>query len=116
MLLQTKLFIPPFRPSQILRPRLVNKLNDTRPCKLILLSAPAGYGKTTLVTEWLAQLEANTAVCWLSLDEDDNDTQRFFSYIAAAVQPLTGTQTSLTQQLQAPQPLPRQTTHGRSCQ
>ena len=105
-LLQTKLFIPPFRQSHILRPRLIDKLSETRSYKLILLSAPAGYGKTTLATEWIEQLAPNTAVHWLSLDEDDNDSQRFFNYLAAAIRPLTGTQTTLAQQLQAPQPLP----------
>ncbi|MCS6911351.1 MAG: hypothetical protein NZM11_12415, partial [Anaerolineales bacterium] len=48
-----------------------------------LLSAPAGYGKTTLVCDWLAQ--ANTSFAWLTLDEGDNESHRFLSYLAAAI-------------------------------
>ena len=73
---------------------------------MILLSAPAGYGKTTLVTEWIDQHRQDTAVCWLSLDEDDSDPQRFFSYLAAATESLTDAQSHLLQQLKSPQPPP----------
>ncbi len=104
LLLQTKLYIPSLRSSLVPRPHLVAKLSREKPRKLILLSAPAGYGKTTLVTEWLAQDHANTPVSWLSLDEDDSDTQQFFSYLAAAVQHLPDVQSSLPQLLQSPQP------------
>ena len=113
-LLQTKLYIPSLRPSLVPRPHLVAKLDGKRPCKLILLSAPAGYGKTTLVTEWIAQIQANTSICWLSLDEDDSDPHQFFNYLAAAIRPLrpssvqalTDSQSSLPQLLQSPQPPP----------
>jgi hypothetical protein len=76
-LLQTKLFVPPARPGLVLRPRLVERLNaGTRSGhKLTLLSAPAGFGKTTLAGEWihaLGQATPPVAVAWLSLDESDN--------------------------------------------
>jgi len=100
-LLQTKLYIPTLRPSLVSRPHLIAKLDREQPRKLILLSAPAGYGKTTLITEWINSQE--TAVCWLSLDEDDSDLHQFFNYLAAAKRPLTNNQSSLTQLLQSPQ-------------
>ena len=106
MLLQTKLYIPSFRDTLIHRPQLIAKLEEKQSCKLILLSAPAGYGKTTLITEWINHLEKERPVCWLSLDEDDSDPVQFFVYLAAAVRPLTDIQTSLPQLLQSPQPLP----------
>ncbi len=111
-LLQTKLYIPSLRPSLVPRPHLIAKLDGEQPRKLILLSAPAGYGKTTLVTEWIEQGEtacaepAEVAVCWLSLDEDDSDPHRFFRYLAAAIRPLPNVQSSLPPLLHAPQPLP----------
>ncbi|MCP4936084.1 MAG: tetratricopeptide repeat protein, partial [bacterium] len=81
---------------------------------------PAGYGKTTLVTEWMHQkdegkrmqdeTESNSfhpsQITWLSLDEDDSDPQQFFNYLAAAIRPLANAQSSLPQLLQSPQPLP----------
>ncbi|MCP4359906.1 MAG: tetratricopeptide repeat protein [Chloroflexi bacterium] len=120
-LLQTKLYIPTLRPSLVPRPHLVAKLAAKRPLKLILVSAPAGYGKTTLVTEWIHQkkdegrtMKDETAsedihpsqIAWLSLNEDDSDPQQFFSYLAAAIRPLTNDQSSLPQLLQSPQPPP----------
>jgi LuxR family maltose regulon positive regulatory protein len=85
-LLPTKLYLPPTRAGWVKRPRLLRKLNRNSQTKLILVSAPAGYGKTTLVTAWLRQLKG-TEVCWLSLDEDDSDAQQFFRYLAAAIRP-----------------------------
>ena len=85
-LLTSKLFIPPLRPSLVPRPRLVQLLNEglhTRR-KLTLVSAPAGFGKTTLVVAWLKQIDLPAA--WLSLDEADNDLPRFLAYLAAAFQ------------------------------
>ncbi len=100
-LLQTKLFIPTPRSapaskrsaSLVARPRLLERLNQGLPGKVTLISAPAGFGKTTLLSDWLAQL--NLAAAWLSLDQDDNDLARFLSYLIAAVQtiqPDLGTQ------------------------
>jgi LuxR family maltose regulon positive regulatory protein len=75
-ILATKLYIPPPRPKVILRPRLIERLNEGMHCKLTLISAPAGFGKTTLVSEWIAR--CGRPVAWLSLDEGDNDPASFF--------------------------------------
>ena len=83
-LLTTKLYVPPARSNLVLRPRLTELLNDGLQRKQTLISAPAGFGKTTLVSEWLARCER--PVAWLSLDEGDNDTTRFLTYFVAALQ------------------------------
>ncbi len=82
-LLATKLFAPPTPPTLVARPRLVDHLNDglRQGRRLSLVSAPAGYGKTTLVVEWLT----GQPVAWLSLDEHDNDPVRFFTYLVEAL-------------------------------
>src|SRR5437870_6829013 len=82
--LATKLHIPAPPPKVVLRPRLVERLNEGLHRKLILISAPAGFGKTTLVSEWLAGCERPAA--WLSLDEGENDPTRFLTYLVAALQ------------------------------
>lgn len=107
-LLPTKLYLPPIRADWVQRPRLLGKLDRNSQTKLILVSAPAGYGKTTLVTAWLRQLEG-AEVCWLSLDEDDSDPQHFFRYLAAAIRPLPDVQSQLPQLLQSNQPIPAKT-------
>jgi len=119
-LLQTKLHIPPVRPGLVARPRLIERLNAGLPTPagvsqprdalprtrdafprtrdafsraLTLISAPAGFGKTTLVSEWVHQLplaaknggQSAYAVAWLSLDEDDNDPAQFLAYTIAAL-------------------------------
>jgi LuxR family maltose regulon positive regulatory protein len=81
-LLTTKLYIPPVRPELVSRPRLLERLNEGMTRKLTLVSAPAGYGKTTLLSEWVAGCDK---VAWLSLDEHDNDPARFWTYVCAAV-------------------------------
>jgi LuxR family maltose regulon positive regulatory protein len=87
-LLQTKLDIPPIRPELVSRPRLIEQLNAGLVRKLTLISAPAGFGKTTLVSEWVhkagAHGDAHPHVAWLSLDQDDNDPARFLAYLIAA--------------------------------
>ena len=83
-LLRTKLFVPPLRPLLVPRLRLVERLNQGASSKLILVAAPAGFGKTTLVTYWLQQ--QTKPVAWLSLDEHDNELMRFFLYVLTAVQ------------------------------
>jgi LuxR family maltose regulon positive regulatory protein len=83
-LLLTKLYIPPLRTKIILRPRLIERLNEGLERKLTLISAPAGFGKTTLVSEWVAGCDQKVA--WLSLDEGDNDPARFLMYLVAALQ------------------------------
>src|SRR5687768_2322229 len=83
-ILTTKLYIPPPQPKVVLRPRLIERLNEALHRKLTLISAPAGFGKTTLLSEWLAGCEKPAA--WLSLDEGDNDPSRFVAYLVAALQ------------------------------
>ncbi len=85
-LLSTKLYLPLLRPDLIPRPRLIERLNrglHQRP-GLTLVSAPAGFGKTTLVCEWLRQ--SDLCAAWISLDETDNDPNRFLTYLTAALQ------------------------------
>ena len=84
-LLSTKLFIPQARHLHAVlpRPRLVERLKAGLLRKLTLISAPAGFGKTTLLAEWIPQNEQ--CVCWLSLDETDNDLTRFLSYFSQAL-------------------------------
>jgi len=83
-LLQTKLYIPPPRPELIPRPRLIEQLTEGLHRKFTLISAPAGFGKTTLVSDWIHQSKAPAA--WLSLDEYDNDPVRFITYLITALQ------------------------------
>jgi LuxR family maltose regulon positive regulatory protein len=85
-LLRTKLYIPPVHPQLVPRPRLTARLDEgvRLERKLTLVSAPAGYGKTTLLSEWVAR--SGGAVAWLSLDKDDNTPSRFWTYVIAALQ------------------------------
>ncbi|MDQ3222156.1 MAG: tetratricopeptide repeat protein, partial [Gemmatimonadota bacterium] len=83
-ILATKLYVPPPQPKVVLRPRLIERLNEGLDRRLILVSAPAGFGKTTLLSEWLAALPRESA--WLSRDEGDNDPTRFLAYFVAALQ------------------------------
>lgn len=102
-LLTTKLHLPPARPAARLvpRPRLNARLDELPP--LTLISAPPGFGKTTLVSEWLAS--THHPAVWLSLDDDDNDPFRFFTYLVATLQTLKAEvgETSLAL-LRSPQP------------
>ncbi len=83
-ILSTKLSIPPLRSRLVQRPRLLQKLSQGLECGFVLISAPAGYGKTTLLTSWLSQTKyLNT---WLSIDDSDNEPTRFLTYLAAALQ------------------------------
>jgi LuxR family transcriptional regulator, maltose regulon positive regulatory protein len=113
-LLTTKLYIPPAQPGLVPRPRLIERLNKSSPCKLVLISAPAGFGKTTLLSEWIRHLNDelgmmndessassihhssliihHSRVAWVSLDAGDNDPIRFWTYCITALQML---QTSL---------------------
>lgn len=83
-LLHTKLRIPGATPTLLPRPRLTNQLHPRPNGNLTLLSAPAGFGKTTLVIEWVRQ--QNDPVAWLTLDEQDNDPILFWRYLTAALQ------------------------------
>ena len=88
-ILATKLYTPPPRPKIVLRPRLIERLNEGTDCKLTIISAPAGFGKTTLVSEWIASCGRPAA--WLSLDEGDNDPTRFLTYLVAALRTIAAT-------------------------
>lgn len=83
-LLRTKFYAPPIRSNQVVRPRLINLINHGLDRSLVLISAPAGYGKTTLVSSWLKDIQVPST--WLSLDEDDNDPIRFLQNFLAALQ------------------------------
>src|SRR4029453_426755 len=91
-LLQTKLYLPRLstrheRQSYVHRPRLMQALSAARSGKLTLISAPAGFGKTTLVSEWVAAPKgAERPAAWLSLDDGDNDPTRFLAYLITALQ------------------------------
>ncbi|MBI5966032.1 MAG: tetratricopeptide repeat protein [Chloroflexi bacterium] len=108
-ILATKLYLPPPRAKIVLRPRLIEKLNEglSSRCtlRMTLISAAAGFGKTTLVSEWVAS--CGRPVAWLSLDEGDSDLARFLTYLVAAVQaiaPKIGA--GVLAILQSPQPPP----------
>ena len=86
-LLQTKLYIPRWRAGLVARPRLLERLDRAAQSKLTLVSAPAGFGKTTLLAEWLAAAPADERpVAWLSLDESDNRPPTFWTYLITALQ------------------------------
>ncbi|MBN1139634.1 MAG: LuxR family transcriptional regulator, partial [Anaerolineae bacterium] len=129
-LLRTKLYIPPIRPEWIPRPRLMAQLGEGLKCKLTLLSAPAGFGKTTLLAAWCAaaqrpspgassvgdsqlpdapSLTPPASVVWLSLDEEDNDPVRFWTHLVTALRqsPAAFGKAALAM-LEAPQPPPIQ--------
>jgi len=86
-LLATKLYVPAAGSQLVSRPRLVERLNEGLRCRLTLISAPAGFGKTTLLSEWCALApEAMLPIAWVSLDQGDNDPARFWAYIIAALE------------------------------
>ena len=82
-LLKTKLFIPQPKAHLVRRQHLIARLESGTDCKLVLVSAPAGFGKTTLAVEWLSEI--STPKVWLSLDETDNDEVMFFKYLATGL-------------------------------
>ena len=87
-LLTTKLKIPAPCPNLVPRPQLLLRLSDGLKLghKLTLVSAPAGFGKTNLLSEWASSLDASQSVAWLSLDTEDNSSTRFWAYVVAALQ------------------------------
>jgi LuxR family maltose regulon positive regulatory protein len=102
-ILSTKLYFPPPRTHVIVRPRLNERLREGIDRKLTLVSAHAGFGKTTLVSEWIAACDRPAA--WLSLDEGDNDPARFLTYLIAAVRTIIPhVAEGLFVALQSPQP------------
>jgi LuxR family maltose regulon positive regulatory protein len=123
-LLTTKLHIPSVRSELVPRPRLIERLNAGCQRKLTLISAPAGFGKTMLIADWLSQAGESTTepvhhssfiihhsnAAWLSLDDDDNDPVRFFTYLMAALKTVQAdVGTDALALLQAPQPPPLKT-------
>jgi LuxR family transcriptional regulator, maltose regulon positive regulatory protein len=104
-ILATKLYIPRVRPKVVSRRRLLERLNEGLHHKLILLCAPAGFGKTTLLSQWVEGLARPTA--WLSLEEGENDPARFLTYLVAALQTIAAPiGEEVLGMLQSPQPPP----------
>ena len=108
-ILATKFYIPPPRAKIVLRPHLIERLNEGlssgRTPGVTLISASAGFGKTTLVSEWVAS--CGRPVAWLSLDNGDSNLSRFLTYVIASlrtIQPALGE--NLLAALQVPQPPP----------
>jgi LuxR family maltose regulon positive regulatory protein len=107
-LLQTKLYIPKLRRGQVERPRLLERLSRGAESKLTLVSAPAGFGKTTLLAEWLeGAASEGTSTAWLSLDPGDSQATTFWSYVIAALQTVApGFGANSLSLLRQPQPPP----------
>ena len=110
-LLQTKLFVPRSRRGLVPRPRLTEHLDRGAASKLMLVSAPAGFGKTTLLAEWLlagpARPTNEPSAAWLSVDRGDNDPATFWTYVIAALQTVApGVGADTLTLLQEPQQTP----------
>ena len=102
-ILATKLWWPTVQANLVPRSRLVHQINHNLDRKLTLLSAPAGFGKTTLLAEWLTQ--ADDGCAWLSLDAHDNDLPRFLRYLVAALQTVDeGVGETAVSLLESPEP------------
>src|SRR5512135_307793 len=102
-ILATKLYVPPRRSRVVLRPRLDGRLTEGLQRRLTLVSAPAGFGKSTLVAEWVA--ECGLPVAWLSLDEGDSEPTRFLAYLVEALRGVRpGVGESVLAALGSPQP------------
>ena len=88
-LLTTKLYAPPIRPELVFRARLMQQLDAGLHSRLVLISAPAGFGKTTLLSEWIHHRQdavPPVRVAWLSIDDNDNDPVRFLAYLVTALE------------------------------
>lgn len=85
-LLKTKLYLPSARPHRVPRVRLLERLSEGLMHPLTLIAAPAGFGKTTLLSAWCATASREFSCAWVSLDEEDNDPTRFLTYLIAALQ------------------------------
>lgn len=104
-LLKTKLYIPAAPASRVMRSELINRLTEVEKKALTIISAPAGFGKTTLLAEWIAQ--TTLPVAWLSLDIGDNDPNRFMAYLIKALESIQeGVGIEAQQFLQSQQPVP----------
>ncbi len=125
-ILATKLYFPTPRPGLVQRPHLIERLNKDLHRNLTLISAPAGFGKTTLVSNWINDLQEETTsqekivirkskivnrIAWLSLDHEDNDLTRFLNYLVVALQTITkNIGEGVLGSLQSPQPPPIEST------
>ena len=85
-LITTKIVVPPARPHMVVRQRLLEVMEDAISRPLTLISAPAGFGKTTLITSWLYETGNESRTAWLSLDQDDSDPVHFAYYMIATLQ------------------------------
>lgn len=85
-LLATKLYVPRSRSTLVPRPRLSSVFRDGEAHRLTLVSAPAGFGKSTLLAEWAAEAGSGAHVAWISLDSGDNDPSVFWAYVSSALQ------------------------------
>jgi LuxR family maltose regulon positive regulatory protein len=109
-LLETKLYMPRLRRGLVTRPRLSERLSRGGDSKLTLVSAPAGFGKTTLLAEWLAATPAGgRSLAWVSLDHADNQSGLFWTYVITALQAATGVGPRALSLLREPQPPPIET-------
>ena len=107
-LVTTKLRAPRTRPKLVARPRLREILSAGEARRLTLVSAPAGFGKTTLLGEWSEQISKDgTSVAWVSVDGSDDDPSRFLSYLVGALREVEeGIGEGVLAALDAPQPPP----------
>ena len=107
-LLETKLYVPRWRPGLVSRPRLIERMDHGTERKLTLVCAPAGFGKSTLLAEWLAAApDVERPVAWVSLDETDNDPALFWAYVVAAMRTISSeVGESALSLLRSPQPPP----------
>jgi ATP/maltotriose-dependent transcriptional regulator MalT len=86
-MIATKLYVPKLRRALVTRPRLLERLHRGGESRLTLVSAPAGFGKTTLLAEWLGEKPGeDRSVAWLSLDPSDNEPSSFWMYVVTALQ------------------------------
>jgi LuxR family transcriptional regulator, maltose regulon positive regulatory protein len=90
-LLATKLFVPQPRPGLVPRRRLIESLQSALSSPFTLISAPAGFGKTTLIAQWITANSSQIPVTWLQIDETDNDPVRFWDYFIASLKTLRPT-------------------------
>ena len=106
-LIATKLYVPKLRRGLVTRPRLIAHLRRGAEARLTLVSAPAGFGKTTLLADWLGETpDGDRSVAWLSLDPADNEPSSFWTYVVTALQGAVPSVGSSALELITSSPLP----------